>query len=70
MFTKNQSKTPDRKSTSPKPAEITNLMKRTKPVKQPKTHLVEKSPSQHSEVTNDLQNLKTRPETPISKVLS
>lgn len=45
-------------------------MKRTKAVKQPKTHLAEKSPSQHSEVTNDLQSLKTRPETPVSKVLS
>ena len=33
QFVKNQSKTPDRHSTSPKPAEITYLMKRTKPVK-------------------------------------
>lgn len=70
QFVKNLSKTPDRHSSSPKPAEITNLMKRAKAVKQQKTHKVDKSPSQHIEVANDLQNLITRPETPVSKVQS
>lgn len=45
-------------------------MKRAKAVKQQKTHKVDKSPTQHIEVTNDLQNLITRPETPVSKVQS